>query len=63
MRRIFKETSAEYGQRRANETGRAYLTDAVGCTYLLVPESARQARDPDGGGGIVAIYRPERRSK
>ena len=54
------ETPAEYAQRRANETGKAYLVDAVGCA--MVADAWNRQVAETTGGGIAAVYRPNPRT-
>lgn len=46
----------EYGQRRANETGRAYLMTSMGHVFMDCPLNRRMAEEC---GGIATTFHPE----
>lgn len=51
----FKESPEAYAQRRANETGRAYLVTVQGHAWPAFPENIKSA---DDCGGIAGMFKP-----
>jgi poly(3-hydroxybutyrate) depolymerase len=61
MENIGKETPQEYAQRRANETGRAYIVSGMGHAWAAFRSNVQLMRGPDFGG-ISATFKPQRRA-
>lgn len=57
---MLKETPQEYAQRRANETGYAYLVTHEGHALCADAFNRRVAKDL---GGIASIFRRVKRAK
>ena len=56
---LFKESSEEYGQRRANETREPYLMTNMGHVFWYVPDNIRSAEKDCLG--IAKIFYPKPR--
>jgi hypothetical protein len=58
MRQIGQETTRDYAQRRANETGRPYIITNFGHCFADFPANRRLALNPAIGEGIAARVFP-----
>ncbi len=55
-----QEDSREYGQRRANETGRRYFMTGMGHVMLDVQQNRGSKDHQKAMGGIVQVFKPQR---